>query len=62
MKDTANYSGGLKGDILKGLKTRSPSVNDKSRSEIGGKMSNVDSDANRSKPGKDAPTIGPRSA
>ena len=62
MKNEANYAGGKKGNILEGLKTRSPPVEDKSRREIGSTMPNVDSNPNRSKPGEQAPTIGPRSA
>ena len=55
----ANYSGGKKGGLLSGLKTRSPSVDDASRKPKGG---DVNSGATRSEPSKQQPTVGPRSA
>lgn len=57
-----SYSGGKRGNLLEGLKTRSPSVNDKSRPPIGNKYPTVDTGANRSEPSKQDPTIGPRTA
>ncbi|MDE2454092.1 MAG: hypothetical protein KGL43_10910 [Burkholderiales bacterium] len=60
MKMKANYGGGNKGgSLLKGLKTRSPSVDDASRKPKGG---SVDAGAVRSEPSKQDATIGPRSA
>ena len=58
----ADYSGGKTSGLLKGLKTRSPPVQDKSRKPIGESHSNVDSGANRSEPSVQQPTIGPRTA
>jgi hypothetical protein len=58
----ATYSGGKSGGLLKGLKTMSPPVNDKSRRPIGESHPNVDSGANRSEPSVQQPTIGPRTA
>lgn len=55
----ANYGGGKKGTLLKGLSTRSPSVNDASRTPKGGSVNN---DATRDGPSKQDPTVGPRSA
>lgn len=55
----ANYGGGKKGGMLKGLKTRSPSVDDASRKPHGG---NVGDNPNRSEPSKQQPTLGPRTA
>ena len=55
----ANYSGGKKGGLLNGLKTRSPSVDDASRKIKGG---SVNDGATRSEPSKQNPTIGPRTA
>lgn len=63
MRDKANYGGGHRGGILSGLKTKSPSVNDKSRDAIGKCYpTSVDSNPNRSEPSKQEPTIGPRTA
>lgn len=47
------------GSILKGLKTKSPSVDDASRKPKGG---DVNSGATRSEPSKQSPTLGPRCA
>jgi len=52
-------SGGKKGGLLKGLKTRSPSVDDASRKPHG---ENINEGAVRSEPSKQSPTIGPRTA
>lgn len=61
--EKANYGGGKSGNLLEGLKTRSPSVNDESRKPIGSKYPNVDSGATRSEVGQAKPsTIGPRTA
>lgn len=57
-----DYKGGKKGNLLEGLKTMSPPVQDKSRRPIGEKFPNVDSGANRSEPSPHEPTIGPRTA
>jgi hypothetical protein len=57
--EKANYSGGKKGGLLKGLKTRSPSVDDASRKPHGG---SVNEGATRSEPSKQQPTLGPRTA
>lgn len=54
------HSGGNKGgSLLKGLKTRSPSVDDASRKPKGG---SVNEGAVRSEPAPHSPTIGPRTA
>ncbi len=53
----AKGSGG--GTLLKGLKTKSPSVDDASRKPKGG---SVNDGATRSEPSKQQPTVGPRSA
>ena len=55
----ANYSGGKKGGLLSGLKTRSPSVDDASRKPRGGR---VNDGATRREPSKQQPTVGPRTA
>ena len=55
----ANYGGGKKGGLMKGLKTRSPSVDDASRKPHG---ENINEGAVRSEPSKQSPTIGPRTA
>jgi hypothetical protein len=47
------------GTLLKGLKTRSPSVDDASRKPKGG---SVNDGATRSEPSKQQPTLGPRTA
>jgi len=62
MKASSNYGGGKRGNLLEGMKTKSPSVNDKSRVPIGSKYPSVDTGANRSEPSKQSPTIGPRTA
>lgn len=46
-------------DLKKGLKTRSPSVDDASRKPHGG---SVNDGATRSEPSKQQPTVGPRTA
>ena len=50
------------GYMHEGLKTKSPSVNDKSRAPIGSKHPHVDKDACRSGAAETPPTIGPRTA
>ena len=62
MKDKANYSGGKSGNLHEGLKTRSPPVNDKSRSPIGSKYPTVDTGAVRDGVAATPPTLGPRTA
>ena len=62
MSDKANYGGGKRDNLLSGLKTHSPSVNDKSRSPIGSKYPTTDTDACRKEPSKQDATIGPRTA
>ena len=59
MKISGPKSGGKKGGLLDGLKTKSPSVDDASRKPKGG---SVNDGATRSEVAKGAPTIGPRSA
>ena len=62
MKNSANYGGGKRGNLLEGLKTRSPSANDASNRPIGSKYPSVDTGANRDGVAKTPPTLGPRTA
>ena len=57
MKEKANYGGGKKGNLLEGLKTRSPSS-----ALPGPKGGSVNKDTTRSGPSKADSTIGPRTA
>ena len=59
MKMKADYGGGKKGNLMEGLKTRSPSAEDSSRKVKGG---SVNKGATRDGPSKADPTLGPRTA
>jgi hypothetical protein len=59
MKMEGKRDGGKHGNLLEGLKTKSPSVDDSSRKVKGG---SVNDGATRSEPSKADTTIGPRTA
>lgn len=59
MKISGAKTGGKTGGMLKGLKTRSPCVDDASRKPKGG---SVNDGATRSEPSAQQPTVGPRTA